>query len=153
MVAKQVNSARAISRGAILRLQIPPNPRHGKYVRARVTDFAVQFAVLDEDLQEFMTAIGEAFANAVEHAQCKDTIEISCWFAGEQLIATIVDNGVGFTGAERLLVDSELPDNLSERGRGLAIMHRCTDLFTVRSAPGKGTAVVLGRHLRGNRRG
>ncbi|GAC1405214.1 MAG: hypothetical protein NVSMB64_09660 [Candidatus Velthaea sp.] len=154
MEAKRVESARAINPGAILRLEIPPDPRFGSYVRNQVSEFAASLVIVDDDLQEFLTAIGEAFANSIEHAKSKSTIEISCWLSGDdELMATVVDNGVGFSGAEKLLIEAQLPDDLAERGRGLAIMHRCTDIFTVRSTPGKGTAVVLGRSVRRRGRG
>jgi anti-sigma regulatory factor (Ser/Thr protein kinase) len=60
-------------------------------------------------------------------------------------MATVIDSGAGFSteGPE-----AELPDALSERGRGLPIMRSCTDIFAVHSVPGKGTAVILGRYLR-----
>ncbi|MFN2461743.1 MAG: ATP-binding protein [Candidatus Velthaea sp.] len=139
---------------ASLRLQIPPDPRFGKYVRERVAGFASAYVIPDEDLREYLTAIGEAFANAVEHSRSEAPIEVTCWFVGgEQLIATVADSGVGFESAETAAANVDLPDAYAERGRGLAIMHRCTDHFTVRSTPGQGTAVVLGRYVRHRRAG
>ena len=92
--------------------------------------------------------MAEAFANAVEHAQSSQPIEISCsLMGGVTLLATIVDHGRGFP-LERALRPVDLPDDLSERGRGLPIMRRCTDHFSLRTTPGGGTTVVLGRTLR-----
>ncbi|GAC1579156.1 MAG: hypothetical protein NVS3B7_13010 [Candidatus Elarobacter sp.] len=134
--------------GASLRLQVPPDGRFGRYVRERVARFAASLRVPDMEALEFLTAVSEALANAIEHSRCQDTIEVRCWIvADEQLYATVVDHGVGFDAAPRVAAP-ELPDALDERGRGLPIMKRCTDVFTVRSLPGKGTAVILGRNVR-----
>lgn len=133
--------------GASLRLRVPPDPRYGRYVRERVTSFAGTHDVPEHDALEFVTAVSEALANAIEHSRSAETIEVSCWLVGDdQLIATVVDYGVGFEGP--VLGEPRLPEPLAERGRGLPIMRRFTDLFSVRSAPGKGTSVILGRYVR-----
>jgi anti-sigma regulatory factor (Ser/Thr protein kinase) len=138
--------------GAHLRLRFPPDARYGKFVRERLTSFAETYALPIPDLREFISAVGEALANAVEHAKTRDAIEISAWFVhGSLLMATVVDTGIGFT-MPQISASPALPPPDSERGRGLPIMRSCTDLFTVRSKPGQGTAVILGRYLRDGHR-
>jgi serine/threonine-protein kinase RsbW len=133
--------------GATLRLQIPPEPRYARYVRERVIGFASSYNLGGEDVRDFLTALGEALANAMEHAGCSDAIEVTCWLVGtDQFLATVVDKGKGFTMAPPE-AEPRLPGIDSERGRGLPIMRRCTDIFAVRSEPGKGTSVILGRYL------
>ena len=134
--------------GASLRLKVPPDARYGRSVRERVAEFAFAHDIPDADADEFVTAVSEALANAIEHPGTPDTIEIACWVAGgDKLVATVVDHGVGFD-ADRALAEPGVPDLLAERGRGLPIMRRYTDLFSIRSVPGKGTAVTLGRSVR-----
>jgi stage II sporulation protein AB (anti-sigma F factor) len=131
---------------------VPPDPCFGRYVRERVQSFAAGHRIPDADAVEFVTAVSEALANAVEHSRSEDTIEITCWIAGgDQLIATIVDHGVGFPAEVSLPRAVTLPDPLAERGRGLSLMRRYTDLLSVRSTPGKGTSVVLSRYVRARR--
>ena len=132
--------------GASLRVRIPPNARFGKSVRDEVVTFAHQFAISRQDLDEFIFAIGEALANAIEHSGSADVIEVRCQIEGDKIIATVIDSGRGFETTA--VPKNPLPDELSERGRGLPIMQRCSDIFAVRSVPGRGTAVVLGRYLR-----
>jgi len=103
----------------------------------------------EDDLSHFLTAMGEALANAIEHARCDAPIEIECRVGRGQIVATVTDGGIGFAGDSTAA--GELPDATSERGRGLLIMRRCSDIFDVKSVPGKGTAVRLGRYLRGVR--
>src|ERR1700682_972563 len=136
--------------GASLRLRVPPEARYGRYVRERVAEFAASQGVPEADAAEFLPAVAEALANALEHSRCEDEIEVNCWVArGDQLLATVVDRGVGFDPSGGVL-EATLPHVLDERGRGLPLMRRCTDVFAVRSAPGQGTAVMLGRYVRGN---
>ena len=134
------------SAGPSLKVRIPPNARFGKSVRDEVITFANQYRIERQELDEFIFAVGEALANAIEHSDSDDVIEIRCHIQAGKIIATVVDSGRGFDADAS--PGSELPDALSEGGRGIPIMQRCTDIFAVRSVPGKGTAVVLGRYLR-----
>lgn len=119
-------------------------------MRERIAAFAANHQIPELIAEEFVSAVAEALANAVEHARSAH-ITTSCWMVGDdQLIATVVDDGVGFE-PETIMSDGHLPDPLAERGRGVPIMRKYTDLFSVRSSPGKGTAVTLGRDLRSAR--
>ncbi|MGZ3499026.1 MAG: ATP-binding protein [Vulcanimicrobiaceae bacterium] len=133
-------------RAHALKVRIPPNARFGRSVRQEVISFAHQYAIDRDDLDEFIFAIGEALANAIEHSGSNDIIEVRCQIEDDKILATIIDSGTGFETEP--VPNIPLPDELSERGRGLPIMRRCTDIFAVHSVPGKGTAVVLGRYLR-----
>ncbi len=134
--------------GASLRLEVPPEARYGRSVRESVAEFAFANHIPAGDADEFVTAVSEALANAIEHSGSPRTIEVACWLAGaDKLVATIVDHGVGFD-SDRVLAGVSVPDPLAERGRGLPIMRRYTDLFSIRSVPGEGTSVMLGRSVR-----
>lgn len=134
--------------GVSLRLEVPPEARYGRSVRESVAEFAYAHDIPEADADEFVTAVSEALANAIEHSGTPRTIEIACWIASaDKLVATVVDHGVGFN-ADRALAGSSVSDPLAERGRGLPIMRRYTDLFSIRSEPGKGTSVTLGRSVR-----
>lgn len=131
--------------GTTVNLRIPASPKCGRLARERVAAFAAEHLLDPEDLREFITAIGEALANAIEHSRSK-VIEVSCWIdAEDKLIATIADSGCGFSDGPDALI---LPPPYAERGRGLPIMRRYSDVFSIRTEPGKGTRVLLGRNLR-----
>lgn len=133
--------------GASLRLQVPPDVRYGRYVRERIAGFAVTRDVPEADTDEFVTAVSEAVANAIAHGRPRAAIEVSCWMTNDdQLVATVVDRGTGFAVPSTISAPP-LPDSMAEHGRGLSIMRSCTDTFSVRSAPGEGTSVVLGRYV------
>lgn len=147
MEAKREMSGDAAAYEATLRLRIPPDPRYSREVRERVAGFAAAYRVGDNDLREFLTAIGEALANAIEHSRSTGNINVTCWIENhDHLVATIADEGIGFRAPTR--VNACLPDVFAERGRGLGIMRRCSDNVTVKSSPGKGTTVTLRRLIR-----
>jgi anti-sigma regulatory factor (Ser/Thr protein kinase) len=129
-----------------LRVRIPPNARFSRGVRHQVLSIAGGYEVNNEELEEFIVAVGEALANAIEHSRTSDVIEVHCRIEDDKILATIVDTGAGFDAGQ--MTNVALPDAFAERGRGLPIMRRCTDIFAVHSVPGRGTAVVLGRYLR-----
>jgi len=133
---------------AQLRLSVPPDPKLGGYVRNELIAFAETQGIETPDIADFVSAIGEALANAIEHARTREPIEVSAWLLGEdRLFASVRDRGIGFAPSipDRSLA---LPNAYSERGRGLPIMRRCADLFSIRSAPGEGTRITLGCYVR-----
>lgn len=141
-----ISSGQASPGGRSLRVRIPPNARFSRSVRHQVLSFAGDHEINDQELEEFIFAVGEALANAIEHSRTSDVIEVNCQIEDDKILATIVDSGAGFSSDP--VPNVTLPDALTERGRGLPIMRRCTDIFAVHSVPGRGTAVVLGRYLR-----
>jgi anti-sigma regulatory factor (Ser/Thr protein kinase) len=130
---------------AVLDFRVAPLPHLSRIVRERVIEFARFHAIGEDDLAYFLTALGEAVANAIEHALADQPILIEVKIDDECIVATVQDNGIGF--ACEKLVEPNLPEIHAERGRGLPIMRRCSDIFDVRSEPGCGTAVVVGRYL------
>jgi anti-sigma regulatory factor (Ser/Thr protein kinase) len=130
---------------AVLDFRVAPQPKISRVVRDGVSAFARANGVGEDDLAHFLTALGEALANAIEHARAEGPIEVEVRIREDRIVASVQDNGVGFSS--ELIVEPALPDIESERGRGLPIMRRCCDIFALTSEPGRGTAVVLGRYL------
>jgi anti-sigma regulatory factor (Ser/Thr protein kinase) len=108
--------------------------------------FAHSQGLADAGIADFIGAVGEALANAIEHAHTQKPIEIVAWMLDDRLFASVRDQGVGFVPSERT-VTQKLPDVYAERGRGLPIMRRYAEVFSVRSVPGEGTRVTLGCHV------
>ncbi len=135
----------------VLRLCVPPDPEHVPTVRREIERFTRKHRVAGADVETLLLAVGEAMANAVEHSESTHDIEVQCRVDDRKIIATIIDSG---RGVDRSKIDRilPLPELMSERGRGIPIMQRCTDMFSIRRLPGGGTGVVLGllRRLEGN---
>jgi anti-sigma regulatory factor (Ser/Thr protein kinase) len=133
--------------GAQLRLCVLPDPKAGVYVRQAIIAFAESEGIPDDEIGDFVSAIGEALANAIEHSHTHEPIEITAWTLGnDRLFASVRDRGVGFSVSERT-AKPVLPEGFAERGRGLPIMRQYADVFSVRTAPGQGTRVTLGCHV------
>ena len=123
-------------------LKVPPDARYAGYVRSQIVALAREIDASPAAIADFANAIGEALANAIEHSRTVDAIEIRCSANRKHLQAIVTDHGCGFDEAR--VGAGTLPNALSERGRGLAIMERCCDVFEIESVPGRGTKVVLG---------
>jgi len=130
---------------AVLKLEFPSKPHLCRVARERVVGFALAQGVSGDALDQFLTALGEALANAIEHGRSEAPIRIECRISRDRILGTVIDDGVGFPGQREV---PDIPDVDADRGRGLPIMRRCTDIFSVSSAPGRGTAVTLGCYLR-----
>lgn len=135
---------------AALDFRVPASPQFSRVVRESTTHFARTHGVEGDDAAQFLTALGEAVANAIEHGKVDRPIEVEVHIDGDRILGIVRDEGVGFASDPRAIA-VDLPPGDSERGRGLPIMRRCSDIFAVESAPGKGTAVVVGRFLRSHR--
>ncbi|MBV8152501.1 MAG: anti-sigma regulatory factor [Candidatus Eremiobacteraeota bacterium] len=134
------------SNGHVLRLQVPPQARYARVVREKVARFAAERALDDYDTEDFVTALSEAFANAVQYCGSADPIEVEVRLHDDDmLVATVADHGPGFP-AERL--PGDLPSLGAVHGRGIPIMRRYSDLFSVQSDPKSGTRVMLARYLK-----
>jgi PAS domain S-box-containing protein len=94
-------------------------------------------AGLEEDLaQDVLVAVGEACANAVEHAYTGGTgadARLSARFAGAGLVVTVTDHGRW---------KQPPPDNHVLRGRGVPMMEALADAVTLRH-DAAGTTVTL----------
>jgi anti-sigma regulatory factor (Ser/Thr protein kinase) len=130
-----------------LQLRLPPLPRSARTGRDAFAALAKFHDVSPADIESLTFALGEALANAIEHAACDHEIEVSVTIDSRTIVATVRDRGRGIAlpPAEHAL---PFPDITAEGGRGFPIMQRCTDFFEVWTNPGDGTVVTLGRRRR-----
>jgi len=125
-------------------------PRYARSARAALAAFARYHQIAEKDVESLTFALGEALANAISHGHCEHDIEVAFRIDEHAIVATVRDRGPGFAGPFRIENGDRVPfpHDSSEIGRGLAIMQRCTDFFDIRSEPGEGTTVTLGRYRR-----
>ncbi len=129
-----------------LHLRLPPLPRSARTGREALAALASYHDVASIDVEGLMFALGEALANAIEHAGSDAEIEVSLTIDERTIVATVRDRGRGFVDTPKDV--QPFPALHAEGGRGFPIMQRCTDFFEVRSLPGDGTVVTLGRRRR-----
>ncbi|HVA26844.1 MAG TPA: ATP-binding protein [Candidatus Baltobacteraceae bacterium] len=130
-----------------LKLAVPPDPQFAATVRNALTGFAQLHGVSAYDVEPLVCALGEALANAIEHAATAHDLEIEAEVDADWIVASIRDRGRGLPAIP--IENAPLPRALAERGRGIPMMQRCTDVFSVESEPGAGTTIRLGRYRLG----
>jgi len=98
-----------------------------------------------KQIDDVVLAIEEACTNAVRHSGSADNIEIDLGFEGADLFVVVRDHGHGFDLSR--FRPEELPDLLSDGGRGLFLMAKLVDDLELRVHGG------LEVHLRVHGRG
>lgn len=131
-----------------LHVRIPPDARHARTVREALIAFSSLHGVDTADVEALLFSVGEALANAIEHGAPESDIDVTVEIGRDAVSARISDRGSGLAVVPPGL--APLPDGLTERGRGIPIMQRCSDLVEVSSTPGEGTIVTIVRYRRRN---
>jgi anti-sigma regulatory factor (Ser/Thr protein kinase) len=127
---------------APLRIRLPAIPASLAVIRARLRSWLPTAAVNPATAADLLLAVGEAAANAVEHA-VKDAagdvvVEVTAHATNTGLALTIRDNGRW--AAQR----STAP---GERGHGSRLMRALVDTVLITPSP-QGTTVEMHKELR-----
>jgi serine phosphatase RsbU (regulator of sigma subunit)/anti-sigma regulatory factor (Ser/Thr protein kinase) len=120
--------------GDPLRLEVRAEPPSLAEVHAALRRWLAPLWLTDQSQMMILLAVGEAVANAVEHAYGPEggTVEVELAAADDRVVATVRDHG-RWRG-------SGAPDG--SRGRGMRIMRACTVDMAVDTSEG-GTVVRL----------
>lgn len=125
----------------LLDVRFAPSAWNARKVRDHLVHIGATLELEPERLEEFVTAVGEAFANAVEHSSSREPIRIVVKLdVKHRLLASIRDRGRGIDASE---VNRTLPSVKAERGRGIPLMRRCSSMLKVSSPRGGGTLIEL----------
>jgi serine/threonine-protein kinase RsbW len=110
--------------------------------------------VNEETVDDILLAATEACTNVVLHAgQSTPAYSVAATVDSAGCRVEVTDDGQGCrprpARPRRGAADHGAGDvsSLAESGRGLAIMRACVDEVELRTAPGQGTQVVLGKRL------
>ena len=121
------------------------------FARAALAAFLVQLDPTVPQLADMKTAVSEAVTNCIVHAYPDRvgpiTMTVSV-YPGRVVRIVIADKGVGIPDIPRAMEPLFTTGNPEERsGLGFAVMQSFMDKVSVRSAPGRGTRVILTKHL------
>jgi serine/threonine-protein kinase RsbW len=129
-------------------------------MRQVLGDTLRRIGVNEDSVDDILLAVTEACTNVVLHAgQSAPGYTVAATVGGSACRLVIADAGRGcYLPAGR--TPDACPDacldgrpegwsaaSLAESGRGFAVMRACMDTVTLRSAPGRGTRVVLGKRI------
>lgn len=131
-------------------LTFPSQSRNEGFARAAAASFAAQMDPTLNELEDVKTAVSEAVTNAIVHGYPdsigKVTVKIR--ICPENVLEiTVRDYGQGIPDVERARQPMFTTGGEERSGMGFTIMESFMDRLTVRSAPGRGTSVVMKKRL------
>lgn len=125
----------------LLDVEIATSAWNARAVREHLVKIGAALELEPEHLEELVTAVGEAFANAVEHAETDRPVRILVQLhTGDRLVAMVRDWGRGIGPLE---IERALPPVAAERGRGIPLMRRCSRSMEITTPVDGGTLVAL----------
>ena len=131
-------------------LDFPSRSANEGFARAAAACFAAQLDPTLEEVNDIKTAVSEAVTNAIVHAY-PDTIgRVTVKLRvreGNLLEIVVKDRGVGIADVERARTPLFTTGGEERSGMGFTILESFMDTLKVRSAPGKGTTVTMGRRI------
>ena len=120
------------------------------FARTVAACFAAQLDPTLDEINDLKTAVSEAVTNAIVHAY-PDTIgKIAMKLRlreDHSLEIVIRDWGVGIADVDQARTPLFTTGNEERSGMGFTIMESFMDALKVRSAPGKGTTVIMRRKI------
>ena len=120
------------------------------FARAVVAAFASQLDPTIDQLADLKTAVSEAVTNAIVHGyrETLGTVYITAkLYETVKISVKIRDKGVGIEDIEKAMEPLFTTGGEERAGLGFAVMQSFCDKVSVRSTPGKGTAVTLQKNL------
>ena len=121
------------------------------YARGVAAAFLARYDPTVPQLADIKTAVSEAVTNCIVHAYPDriGTVVLSiAVYPGREVHITVTDKGVGIPDIPQAMEPLFTTGNPEERsGLGFAVMQSFMDKVKVTSKPGKGTKVLLVKHL------
>ena len=134
------------------RVEFPGLSANEGFARSIAACFAAQLDPTLEELGDLKTAVSEAVTNCIVHAYPNEAGRVSLRLRileGDVLEVRIRDWGTGILDVERAREPLFTTGGEERSGMGFSIMDCFMDSLRVRSAPGKGTTVVMRRRIAG----
>ena len=137
-----------------IKLEFPSNSANESFARAAAAGFAAQLDPTLDELGDIKTAVSEAVTNCIVHAY-PDTIgRVSMRLrilGGSTLEISVRDWGRGIENVDKAMEPLYSTGGEDRSGMGFTIMASFMDKLSVKSSPGKGTAVTMQRTIRRRR--
>ena len=120
------------------------------FARTAAACFAAQLDPTLDEVNDIKTAVSEAVTNCIVHAYPQTLGKITLRlriYPDNSLEISVKDSGVGIEDVERARTPLFTTGSDERSGMGFTIMESFMDGIRVRSAPGKGTTVVLRKRI------
>ena len=120
------------------------------FARTAAACFAAQLDPTLYEINDIKTAVSEAVTNCIVHAYPdtigKVTLRLRL-FEDNTVEILVKDSGVGIADVDQARQPLFTTGSEERSGMGFTIMESFTDSMKVRSAPGKGTTVILRKRI------
>ena len=133
-----------------IKIELPSRSVNEGLARTVAAAFAAQLDPTLEELGDIKTAVSEAVTNAIVHAYPDSVGRISLRariLRNDELEISVRDWGKGIADVAQAREPLYTTGGPERSGMGFTIMESFMDKLRVRSAPGKGTTVVMRRAL------
>ena len=133
-----------------IKLELPSRSVNEGIARTAIACFAAQLDPTLEELGDVKTAVSEAVTNAIVHAYPDSVGRIALRariLRSDELEISVRDWGRGIEDVKKAREPLFTTGGPERGGMGFTIMESFMDKLRVRSAPGKGTTVVMRRAL------
>lgn len=133
-----------------IKLEFPSKSSNEGFARTAAAAFAAQLDPTMEELGDIKTAVSEAVTNAIVHAYPDSIGEVLMKMRildGEILEISVKDWGIGIEDVEKAMQPLYTTGGEERSGMGFTIIGSFMDKLRVRSAPGKGTVVIMRRRI------
>ena len=120
------------------------------FARTAAACFAAQLDPTLDEVNDIKTAVSEAVTNCIVHAYPQALGKITMRlriYPDHTVEITVKDAGVSIEDVSRAREPLYTTGNEERSGMGFTIMESFMDGVKVRSAPGKGTAVTMVKHI------
>ena len=131
-------------------LQFPSQSSNEGFIRSAVACFAAQMDPTLNELEDIKTAVSEAVTNAIVHAypEAIGQVQVKLRICPDNVLEiTVRDHGRGIPDVEKARQPMFTTGGEERSGMGFTIMESFMDRVTVRSVPGRGTAVTMRKRL------
>ena len=127
--------------------------KNESFARVAVAVFVAQLDPNMEELSDIKTAVSEAVTNAIIHGyeNCEGKVTLSCKIEDNFVTIEVSDEGCGIPDIHQAMepLFTTKPDE-ERSGMGFAFMEAFTDELEVVSEVGKGTRIIMKRHIKGS---
>jgi stage II sporulation protein AB (anti-sigma F factor) len=133
-----------------VRLEFDSRSANEGFARSAAACFAAQLDPTLEELGDIKTAVSEAVTNAIVHAYPDSIGKVQLklrLFGDNSLEIAVKDWGVGISDPEKAREPLFTTGGAERSGMGFTIMESFMDTLRLRTAPGKGTSVVMRKRL------
>lgn len=134
-----------------IKLEFPAVSVNESFARSAAAGFVAQLDPTLEELDDIKTAVSEAVTNSIVHAYPDSAGKISlrlCIYEGGKFEIRVRDWGKGIENIDMAMQPMYTTGGDDRSGMGFTIMESFMDMLSVRSAPGKGTTVIMQRIIK-----